>query len=47
MMSELVRIENLVKHFGPIKAVDGVGFAVDRGEVLGFSAPTAPGSRPR
>ena len=42
-MSELVRIENLVKHFGPIKAVDGVSFSVSRGEVLGFLGPNGAG----
>ena len=45
-MTELVRIDNLVKHFGPIKAVDGVSFSVERGEVLGFWARTEPGNRP-
>ena len=42
-MNELVRIENLVKHFGPIKAVDGVSLAVGRGEVLGFLGPNGAG----
>ena len=42
-MSELVRIENLVKQFGPIKAVDGVSFSVGRGEVLGFLGPNGAG----
>ena len=42
-MSELVRIESLVKHFGPIKAVDGISFSVRRGEVLGFLGPNGAG----
>ncbi len=42
-MGKLVEIENLVKHFGPIKAVDGVSFAVGRGEVLGFLGPNGAG----
>ena len=42
-MSKLVEIESLVKHFGPIKAVDGVSFSVDRGEVLGFLGPNGAG----
>ena len=42
-MSELVRIENLVKHFGPIEAVGGISFSVHRGEVLGFLGPNGAG----
>ena len=42
-MSELVRIENLVKRFGPIEAVGGIGFSVRRGEVLGFLGPNGAG----
>ena len=42
-MADLVRIEKLVKHFGPIKAVDGVSFSVRRGEVLGFLGPNGAG----
>ena len=42
-MSELVRIENLVKHFGPIEAVAGISFSVRRGEVLGFLGPNGAG----
>ena len=42
-MSELVRIENLVKRFGPIEAVAGISFSVRRGEVLGFLGPNGAG----
>ena len=42
-MTDLVQIENLVKHFGPIKAVDGISFSVRRGEVLGFLGPNGAG----
>ncbi len=41
----MLEIENLTKRFGPIAAVDGVSFAVGKGEVLGFLALTAPASR--
>jgi peptide/nickel transport system ATP-binding protein len=41
-MGEVLRVENLVKHFpgprgsGPVRAVDGVSFALDAGESLGI-----------
>ena len=39
----MIEIKNLSKHFGPLKAVDGVSFSVDRGEVLGFLGPNGAG----
>jgi ABC-2 type transport system ATP-binding protein len=39
----MIRIENLVKTFGPKRAVDGISFAVERGEVLGFLGPNGAG----
>ncbi|MCD6042189.1 MAG: putative transporter, ATP-binding protein [Burkholderiales bacterium] len=39
----MIRIENLVKTFGPKRAVDGVSFTVERGEVLGFLGPNGAG----
>ena len=39
----MIRVENLVKTFGPKRAVDGVSFAVERGEVLGFLGPNGAG----
>src|SRR5688572_27963855 len=39
----MIRIENLVKSFGPKRAVDGVSFNVERGEVLGFLGPNGAG----
>ncbi|MSR60835.1 MAG: ATP-binding cassette domain-containing protein [Planctomycetes bacterium] len=42
-MSAMIEIRGLVKHFGPIKAVDGVTFDVAQGEVLGFLGPNGAG----
>ena len=39
----MIEIKNLSKHFGALKAVDGVSFKVDRGEVLGFLGPNGAG----
>ena len=39
----LVEVKGLQKHFGPIKAVDGINFKVRRGEVLGFLGPNGAG----
>jgi ABC-2 type transport system ATP-binding protein len=39
----MIDIKNLSKHFGLLKAVDGVTFQVDRGEVLGFLGPNGAG----
>jgi ABC-2 type transport system ATP-binding protein len=39
----MVEVNNLVKHFGAIRAVDGVSFSVKRGEILGFLGPNGAG----
>src|SRR5437762_5917700 len=39
----MIKIDNLVKAFGPKRAVDGISFAVERGEVLGFLGPNGAG----
>ena len=39
----MIKIENLVKTFGAKRAVDGISFAVERGEVLGFLGPNGAG----
>lgn len=39
----MIKVENLTKVFGPKRAVDGVSFTVERGEVLGFLGPNGAG----
>ena len=39
----MIKIENLVKAFGAKRAVDGISFTVERGEVLGFLGPNGAG----
>jgi len=39
----MILVDNLTKAFGPKKAVDGVSFRVERGEVLGFLGPNGAG----
>ena len=39
----LLTLQDVTKHFGGIKAVDGVSFTVDRGQVVGFLGPNGAG----
>jgi len=39
----MIKVENLTKIFGAKRAVDGVSFTVERGEVLGFLGPNGAG----
>ena len=39
----MIKVQNLVKAFGPKRAVDDVSFSVERGEVLGFLGPNGAG----
>lgn len=39
----MIKVENLVKAFGPKLAVNGVSFTLERGEVLGFLGPNGAG----
>ncbi|HEX3884211.1 MAG TPA: ABC transporter ATP-binding protein [Stellaceae bacterium] len=39
----MLEIDNLVKYFGPLRAVDGVSFSVPKGQVLGFLGPNGAG----
>ena len=42
-MSLVIKTENLGRHFGDIKAVDGISFEVGKGDVLGFLGPNGAG----
>ena len=39
----MIHVENLVKTFGEVKAVDGVSFDVPRGEIFAFLGPNGAG----
>lgn len=43
MSGPMLEIDGLVKRFDSIKAVDGVSFSVQKGEVLGFLGPNGAG----
>ena len=39
----MIEIQNLTKHYGPIKAVNNLNFTVEKGEILGFLGPNGAG----
>lgn len=39
----MIKVQNLAKVFGTKRAVDGISFSVERGEVLGFLGPNGAG----
>ena len=39
----MIEVENLSKHFGPVRALDDVSFAVEKGEIVGFLGPNGAG----
>lgn len=42
-MPPVIEVENLVKIYGPIRAVDGLSFQVQQGEVFGMLGPNGAG----
>jgi len=40
---ELIHVENLVKKFGELVAVDDIGFSIEEGEIFGFLGPNGAG----
>ncbi|MBK5109578.1 MAG: ATP-binding cassette domain-containing protein, partial [Anaerolineales bacterium] len=39
----ILQVENLKKHFGKVKAVDGITLRVAKGQVFGFLGPNGSG----
>ncbi len=39
----MIRVENLTKDYGPVRAVDSISFDVNDGEILGFLGPNGAG----
>jgi ABC-2 type transport system ATP-binding protein len=39
----MIEVEQLSKSYGPIKAIDDISFAVEKGEILGFLGPNGAG----
>jgi ABC-2 type transport system ATP-binding protein len=39
----MIEVRNLIKTFGPVKAVDDISFDIERGEIVGFLGPNGAG----
>ena len=42
-MTAILEVEKVVKHFGALRAVDGISFAVEEGEIFGVAGPNGSG----
>ena len=42
-MSELLRLENLTKRYGPLTALDNISFSVESGRIVGLLGPNGSG----
>jgi len=42
-MAAIIEVEGLKKHYGPVKAVDGISFTVEEGEIFGILGPNGAG----
>ncbi len=43
----MIQVQNLVKTFGEVKAVDGISFEVRAGEIFAFLGPNGAGPTAR
>lgn len=39
----MIEVENLVKDYGPVRALNGISFRVEKGDVVGFLGPNGAG----
>ena len=39
----MIQVQNLTKVFGDLKAVDGISFNIEEGEIVGFLGPNGAG----
>ncbi len=42
-MDPIIQVENIVRTFGSTRAIDGISFSVDEGEVFGVLGPNGSG----